>query len=252
MSEKNENKGRTYADLQEAIDYKFKNVALLINALMHSSYTNETHRPKSDCNERLEFLGDSVLSIIVSDYIYRDLKRFDEGGLTRLRAAVVCEDACFRMAGDIELGEYMYFGHGERLTHGNKRKSILADAFEALLAAIYLDGGMKAARDFLLPRVTPLIEECSVSRNEDYKSMLQRIVQETPEEQLSYQLVREDGPPHDRIFTMRVLLNSNQLGTGEGRSKREAEQNAAHMALITLGVISDEQAGQKTDEKASS
>ncbi len=238
----NECKVHNYIELQKAIGYTFKNISLLINALMHSSYTNETHRPKSDCNERLEFLGDSVLSIIVSDYIYRDLKRCDEGGLTRLRAAVVCEDACFRMACDIELGEYMYFGHGERLTHGNKRKSILADAFEALLAAIYLDGGMIAARDFILPRIIPLIDECSDSRNEDYKSLLQRIVQETPEEILTYELVREDGPPHDRIFTMRVMLNSNQLGVGKGRSKREGEQNAACMALITLGVIKDEKA----------
>lgn len=231
-----------YTELQNVIGYRFKDVSLLINALMHSSYTNETHRPKSDCNERLEFLGDSVLSIIVSDFIYRDLKRCDEGGLTRLRAAVVCEDACFRMACDIELGEYMYFGHGEKLTHANKRKSILADAFEALLAAIYLDGGVLAAREFLMPRITPLIDECSDGRNEDYKSLLQRIVQETPEEELTYELVREDGPPHDRIFTMRVMLNSNQLGVGKGRSKREAEQNAAGMALITLGVISDEKA----------
>lgn len=240
MSESNALKERNYLELQKVIGYSFKNTALLINALMHSSYTNETHRPKSDCNERLEFLGDSVLSIIVSDYIYRDTKRRDEGGLTRLRAAVVCEDACFRMACDIELGEYMFFGHGERLTHGNKRKSILADAFEALLAAVYLDGGMTAARDFLLPRVIPLIDECSDSRNEDYKSLLQRIVQETPEEMLTYELVREDGPPHDRVFTMRVMLNSNQLGVGKGRSKREGEQNAARIALITLGVISDE------------
>lgn len=238
----NENAERTYAELQEVIGYRFKDVSLLINALMHSSYINETHRPKSDCNERLEFLGDSVLSLIVSDYIYRDLKRCDEGVLTRLRAAVVCEDACGRMAADIELGEYMYFGHGERLSNGGKRKSIQADAFEALLGAIYLDGGMDAARGFLLPRVVPLIEDCSLGSNEDYKSLLQRIVQETPEEKLTYSLVREDGPPHDRVFTMCVLLNSNQLGTGEGRSKREAEQNAAHEALITLGMITDEEA----------
>ncbi len=228
---------RSIEELQTVIGYSFANTDYLINALTHSSFTNEAHKPKSDCNERLEFLGDSVLSIIVSDYIYRDCQRFDEGGLTRLRSAVVCEDACYRMACEMELGEYMLFGHGERLTNGNKRKSNLADAFEALLAAIYLDGGMQAAADFLLPRILPLIEECSDSRNEDYKSLLQRIVQETPEEKLSYELILEEGPPHDRRFTMSVMLNSNQLGTGTGRSKREAEQNAAHMALVTLGII---------------
>ncbi len=233
----NDNTNRTPEMLEKVIGYKFSDKSLLSKALTHSSYANEAHKSKTYCNERLEFLGDSVLSIIVSDYIYRDCEKFDEGALTRLRAAVVCEDACFGMASEFELGEYMLLGNGERLTHGNRRKSIQADAFEALLAAIYLDGGMEAARDFLLPRIIPLIEENTEKRTEDYKSWLQRIVQETPEEKLYYQLIREEGPPHDRRFTIEVELNSNRLGVGEGRSKREAEHNAAREALITLGIL---------------
>ncbi len=227
--------------LEKRIDYTFKDKILIKKALTHSSYSNEVkHKEKLPCNERLEFLGDSVLSLIVSDYIYKSYKRFDEGVLTRVRAMVVCEGSLFDFATELELGDFMYFGHGELISQGRKRRSILADAFEALLAAIYLDGGIKKARRFLLPKVKQAIEKAATGLNEDYKSLLQKIVQQTPEESLEYRLMSEEGPPHDRYFTFSVFLNSNLLGTGKGRSKREAEQLAAREALILLGTIDED------------
>jgi ribonuclease-3 len=226
--------------LEERIGYTFKNKELIRNALTHSSYSNEIkHKEKVDCNERLEFLGDSVLSLIVSDYIYKSYNQFDEGVLTRVRANVVCESSLFDLASEFDLGDFLYLGHGELLSEGRKRRSIIADAFEAVLAAIYLDGGMEKARKFLLPRIKNSIERAATGTNEDYKSMLQKIVQQTPEEILEYELVSEEGPPHDRYFTFNVKLNSNILGTGRGRSKREAEQLAAREALILFGEIDE-------------
>ncbi|MEG1743068.1 MAG: ribonuclease III [Clostridia bacterium] len=223
--------------LELKIGYSFKDKKLLKNALMHSSCSNENRGRDEfvESNERLEFLGDSVLSIIVSDYIYKNYRDFDEGDLTKIRAAVVCENSLAVFAGDILLGSYMYLGHGEIVTHGRNRKSIISDAFEALLAAIYLDGGIECARDFLLPRVIDEIKKTVKKGNEDYKSKLQKIVQQTPEELLEYILTDEQGPPHDRIFTIEVCLNSNVLGTGTGHSKREAEQMAAMQALEFFG-----------------
>ena len=207
--------------LEKAIGYTFRNQELLLNALRHSSYSNETKKTQNASNERLEFLGDSVLSVIVSD----------EGDLTKIRASVVCENSLAALAARLELGSYMYLGHGEIVTHGRNRKSIVADAFEALLAAIYLDGGIERARAFLLPMLEGAIAESASRGSEDYKSKLQKIVQQTPEELLEYEQIGEEGPPHDRIFTFTVKLNSNVLGTGSGRSKREAEQAAAREAL---------------------
>jgi len=219
--------------LENRMGYSFKNNAILKKALTHSSYSNEVkHKEKTDCNERLEFLGDSVLSVIVSEFIYKNYKQFNEGILTRIRATVVCEGSLYELSSKLELGSFMYLGHGELISEGRKRKSILADAFEALLAAIYLDGGMEKARKFLLPLIKPEIEKAATGLNEDYKSLLQKIVQQTPEELLEYTLVREEGPPHDRYFTFNVMLNTNLLGTGRGRSKREA--------LKLLGIIDEE------------
>lgn len=227
-------------ELEQRIGYTFQNKELVKTALTHSSYSNEIkHKEKVACNERLEFLGDSVLSLIVSDFIYKNYSHFNEGILTRVRANVVCENSLFELASEFELGKYLYLGHGELITEGRKRKSIIADAFEALLAAIYLDGGMDEARKFLLPRIKNPIEKAATGLNEDYKSMLQKIVQQTPEEILEYELVSEEGPPHDRYFTFNVKLNSNVLGTGRGRSKREAEQLAAREALILFGEIDE-------------
>ena len=225
------------SQLEKSIGYVFKEKKLIKNALTHSSYSNENkHRDKSVIdNERLEFLGDSVLSIITSEYLYSLNSAFTEGDLTKTRAAVVCENSLYEFASKISLGDYIFLGHGEVLTHGRGRKSIVADAFEALLAALYLDGGIETAKKFLLPFIIEATAQTMKSGNGDYKSFLQKIVQQTPEEILEYRLEAESGPPHDKWFTFRVYLNSNLLGEGSGKSKRAAEQEAAKEALKLLG-----------------
>ncbi len=229
-----------YTELERKIGYVFRNKDFLFTALTHSSFVNETKQKAFiRSNERLEFLGDSILSVIVSEHIYRSLPELDEGYLTRIRANVVCENSLSEFAKEIDLGNYLRMGHGEAVSNGRDRKSTVADAFEALLAAIYLDGGIEQARRFLMPRVRHAISKLAKGGNEDYKSRLQKIVQQTPEELLEYVQVGEEGPPHDRIFTFRVMLNSNCLGEGTGRTKREAEQNAAKEALAVLGEIDE-------------
>lgn len=225
------------SQLEKSIGYVFKEKKLIKNALTHSSYSNENkHKDKSTIdNERLEFLGDSVLSIITSEYLYSLNSAFTEGDLTKTRAAVVCENSLYEFASKISLGDYIFLGHGEVITHGRGRKSIVSDAFEALLAALYLDGGMEVAKKFLLPFIIDATAQTMKSGNGDYKSFLQKIVQQTPEEILEYRLESESGPPHDKWFTFRVYLNSNLLGEGSGKSKRAAEQEAAREALKLLG-----------------
>lgn len=225
------------SQLEKNIGYVFKEKKLIKNALTHSSYSNENkHKDKSTIdNERLEFLGDSVLSIITSEYLYSLNSAFTEGDLTKTRAAVVCENSLYEFASKISLGDYIFLGHGEVITHGRGRKSIVSDAFEALLAALYLDGGMEVAKKFLLPFIIDATAQTIKSGNGDYKSFLQKIVQQTPEEILEYRLESESGPPHDKWFTFRVYLNSNLLGEGSGKSKRAAEQEAAREALKLLG-----------------
>lgn len=236
-----EQKIKDMSGLEDKINYHFKNIELLKTALTHSSYCNENR--KSGClesNERSEFLGDAVLSIITSDFLFKKFPDCDEGFLTRTRAALVCEDTLAVFSSEIGLGDYMLFGHGETGSSGGKhRKSIISDAFEALLAAVYLDGGMKQARKFVLPYIKGMLDKVIKTGTEDYKSHLQRIVQETPEEELSYVMTKEEGPPHDRTFYYEVYLNSNLLGSGSGHSKREAEQEAARKALILLGVMDE-------------
>ncbi|MBQ8895442.1 MAG: ribonuclease III [Clostridia bacterium] len=228
--------------LEKEIKYRFTDTRLLTVALTHSSYCNE-HRKSGILvsNERSEFLGDSILSVITAEFLFHRFPEADEGFLTRTRAALVCEDTLARFANSISLGDYMLFGKGEAVsTGGRHRKSTLADAFEALIAAIYLDGGMEKAKAFVLPFIASSVDSVIKAGTEDYKSRLQRIVQQTPEEVLSYSLVGEDGPPHDRVFSYEVYLNSNLLGKGKGRSKREAEQAAAKEALILLGELDEE------------
>jgi ribonuclease-3 len=228
---------KSIAQLEKIIDYSFNNKNIIKNALTHSSYSNENkHKDKHIVdNERLEFLGDSVLSIITSEYLYSLNSAFDEGDLTKTRAAVVCENSLYEFATQISLGDYIFLGHGEVLTHGRGRKSIVSDAFEALLGALYLDGGMETAKRFLLPFIENATAKAFKSGNGDYKSLLQKIVQQTPEEILEYRLISESGPPHNKWFTFHVYLNSNFLGEGSGKSKRIAEQEAAKEALIILG-----------------
>ena len=221
--------------LQQAIGYQFHHEGLLKTALTHSSYANEV-RDGSVCNERLEFLGDSVLSIVVSDYLFREHPELPEGELTKLRAALVCEKALSGFARKINLGGYLRLGRGESHTGGAQRPSILADAFEAVIAALYLDGGMEAARTFVLGFVEEaLYEQKQKPPFKDYKTMLQEIVQQNPEEHLSYVLTGASGPDHDKHFTVEVHLNSNGIGKGGGRSKKDAEQQAAREALLLMG-----------------
>lgn len=218
--------------LEERIGYEFKNPALLKEALTHSSYVNGKNHHS---NERLEFLGDSVLSVVVSKYLFENLDK-PEGQLTKLRASIVCEHSLFPFANKIKLGEEIFLGKGEENTGGRHRRSILADAFEALIAAIYLDGGLEAARDFILPFIPPL----ETLKNGkylvgDYKTVLQEIIQQNPEEKVVYELADESGAAHNRVFTSNVLLNGQIIGTGVGLSKKEAEQNAAKEAVKLMG-----------------
>ena len=223
-------------ELEEAIGYTYKNKEYLITAMTHSPYSNENKsgngRVKN--NERLEFLGDSILSLLVSDYIFKKYTGLAEGELTKIRAASVCESALFALATELKLGEYLRLGHGEA-AQNRLRKSIVADAFEALLASLYLDGGIDNARAFLMPKIEATIDRAAKGWDDDYKSRLQKLVQQTPEELLEYKEIGEEGPPHDRIFSFEVYLNSNLLGSGKGRSKREAEQQAAKQALSFFG-----------------
>lgn len=221
-------------ELQVKIGYKFNNIDLLREALTHSSFANEQHR-KLKCNERLEFLGDAVLSIVVSDYIFANCPQLPEGELTKLRASLVCEKSLHKFALQIDLGKHLFLSHGEKRSGGAKRASILSDAFEAVIAAIYLDGGIDPARKHILRFIVPEINHRSKAGFRDYKTKLQEIIQQNPGEKLEYILVSSSGPDHDKHFRVEVHLNSNVIGRGGGRSKKEAEQQAAREALELMG-----------------
>ena len=221
-------------ELEAAIGYTFENPELLTEALTHSSYAHEQHK-NMKYNERLEFLGDAVLSIVVSDYIYEHCPELPEGELTKLRASLVCEKSLFDFAKVIDLGSYLRLSNGERRNGGAKRPSIVSDAFEALIAAIYLDGGMEPARKHILRFVVPEIENHKNHSFKDYKTALQEIIQKNPGEKLEYKLVGSSGPDHNKHFKVEVCLNSNVIGRGGGKSKKEAEQQAAREALELMG-----------------
>lgn len=220
--------------LEDTIKYHFNNKKLLETALTHSSYANEM-KEKTEYNERLEFLGDAVLSIIVSDYIFANFKHLPEGKLTKLRASLVCEKSLCNFSKEMDLGAFLRLGHGEELSGGRERPSILADAFEALLAAIYLDGGMAPAKKHVLSFVKKTLAGEEEISFRDYKTALQEIIQQNPEEKLTYVLSGETGPDHDKHFVVEVRLNSNVIGVGEGKSKKDAEQAAAKEALELMG-----------------
>ncbi len=224
---------RKIEEFEQIIGYTFKDKELIRHALSHSSYANERKRANGS-NERLEFLGDSVLSIVVSDYLYKNLN-VPEGDLTKLRASLVCEKSLHVFAQRIQLGEFILLGKGEENTGGRERPSILADAFEAVIAAIYLDGGMAPAAKHIL-RFMP--EDIKVSKKpvfDDFKTLLQEIVQKNPEEKVEYVLIGEEGPDHNKRFVVEVCLNSQVIGKGKGKSKKEAEQLAAKEALELMG-----------------
>lgn len=221
-------------EFEKLIGYKFKDQKLLFEALSHSSFANESkHRYRS--NERLEFLGDSVLSLVVADYLFENYSDIPEGELTKIRAMLVCEKALHDFSGTIDLGSYIMLGKGEEIAGGRERPSIIADAFEAVIAAIYLDGGMDAARRHIL-RFLPEDVLGAVSKSyDDYKTILQEIIQRNPEEHVEYRLAGESGPDHNKVFTVEVMLNSNVIGTGSAHSKKAAEQLAAKEALRLMG-----------------
>ena len=221
---------RTPEELEEKLHYHFKNRDLLITALTHSSYANEAKAP-TKYNERLEFLGDSMLSLVVANYLFRHSTR-PEGELSRMRASLVSEEALFQFAKEIDLGAYLRLGRGEELGGGRERPSVVSDAFEAVIAALYLDGGMEAARSFILPFITE-----GKTAEEDYKTKLQEVIQQNPEDKLSYAVTGESGPAHDKRFEVTVLLNGSAMAAGTGRSKKAAEQQAAKAALRKLNQL---------------
>ncbi len=224
--------------LQEAIGYSFRDPALLQTATTHSSFSNE-HRAlcPGGCNERLEFLGDSVLSLITGEYLYTAYPEWDEGDLSILRARAVCTEALAGYAAALSLGEYLLLGHGEEKSGGRTKARTLENSFEALLGALYLDGGLAPARALVLPFLKEKI--ASVADEQllcDYKSALQQIIQQDGEQQLAYVETGESGPPHARVFHVEARLNgADIIGRGEGRSKRAAEQAAAREALALFG-----------------
>lgn len=221
-------------ELENIIGYRFKKAELLSTALTHSSYSNEVGK-SIKCNERMEFLGDSVLSLVVTNFIYLNFSQFPEGDLTQLRASLVCEKALYKFAKLINLGCFIKLSRGERHGGGADRPSILSDAFEALIAAIYLDGGYDEAAKFVMTFIEPEVKNIRKKPTKDYKTTLQEIVQKNPGEKLEYRMVSESGPDHDKHFVAEVLLNSNSIGKGGGRSKKEAEQQAARVALELMG-----------------
>lgn len=220
-------------ELEKAIGYQFRNITLLQNALSHSSYANERWHDSLKSNERLEFLGDSVLGMLVADYLYRTFPDRPEGELTRMRADMVCETTLATVANRLELGKHLLLGKGEELGGGRKRDSILADAVESVIAACYLDGGMDAAVQFIQKFILVNVPVTKL-KNADYKTALQELVQQKKNQVLAYRLVGESGPDHDKEFRVELTLNGEVVGTGIGSSKKRAEQAAAHAALELL------------------
>ena len=220
-------------DLETAIGYRFRNISLLQNALTHSSYANERWHNSLKSNERLEFLGDSILGMVVAEYLYKNFPDRPEGELTRMRADMVCEQTLAAVAARIELGQHLMLGNGEEQGGGRTRASILADAVESVIAASFLDGGMEAARRIIEKFI---LVEVPVKKlhNADYKTALQELVQQKKNQTLSYTLVGESGPDHDKSFDVEVSLNGQVIGVGSGSSKKRAEQMAAKAALESM------------------
>ena len=216
---------------QEMIGYAFKNEQLLKQALTHSSYANEKHLKKLSDNERLEFLGDAVLEVVSSEFLFEHYPNLTEGQLTKLRASIVCEPTLATCTEIIHLGDYLYLGKGEDRTGGRTRKSVLSDAMEAVIGAIYLDGGFASAKEFVLKFIMTDIEHKHLFY--DSKTILQEVVQ-GEHEQLTYVLLGESGPDHDKTFEVGVLIGRKEISTGKGHTKKAAEQDAAYQALLVL------------------
>ncbi|MBQ9493501.1 MAG: ribonuclease III [Oscillibacter sp.] len=222
-------------ELEQKLRYTFRDPSLLEQALCHSSFANEHRARHMQSNERLEFLGDSILGLVTAEFLYRQRPDWPEGELTRSRATLVCEKSLHAIALELSLGEHLHLGRGEESGGGRNRPSILADAVEAVIAAVYLDGGMEEA-SALIHRclLNDFREELPEKRNQDYKTVLQELIQHNPEQVMTYGMLDEQGPDHAKVFTMEVRVNGRQLGQGTGRSKKEAEQAAAKAALERL------------------
>ena len=216
-------------ELEQKIGYTFKNKHLLKQALTHSSYANEKKLGKLGCNERLEFLGDAVLELVSSDYLYACFPQMPEGQLTKKRASLVCEPSLAFCARAFDLPKYLLLGRGEDMTGGRGRDSIVSDATEALLGAIYLDGGIANAKEFVLNFILNDMEHKQLFF--DSKTILQEIIQENGQQPVEYALVKEEGPDHDKVFTVSVVVNGETMGTGSGHTKKAAEQAAAYQAI---------------------
>ena len=218
--------------LEEIIGYSFEDKDLLVTALMHSSYTNEKQLSKTQNNERLEFLGDAVLELISSQFLFEADKQMPEGQLTKLRASIVCEPSLAYCARDIKLGEFLLLGKGEEVTGGRERDSVTSDALEALIGAIYLDGGFASAKEFIYRFVLNDLEHKKLFF--DSKTILQELVQGASDKKVAYSLIKEEGPDHNKTFTSEVLIGEVCYGTGTGRTKKAAEQEAAYHAILKL------------------
>ena len=219
-------------ELQDKIGYSFKNERILSHALTHSSYANEKHWDKTRCNERLEFLGDAVLELLSSDFLFRNFPTMPEGEMTKLRASLVCEPTLAFCAEDISLGEYLFLGKGEDLTGGRKRPSVVSDAMEAMIGAIYLDGGLANAKEFVLRFILNDIEHKQLFY--DSKTILQEMVQAEFKDSLVYELLKEEGPVHNKTFEVCVKIGGRVIGRGIGRTKKAAEQVAAYHGICEL------------------
>ncbi|WP_019152818.1 ribonuclease III [Robertmurraya massiliosenegalensis] len=228
------NRDRQFKEFQDKIGVQFTNVKLLIQAFTHSSYVNEHRRKPYDDNERLEFLGDAVLELTVSQFLYNKYPTMSEGELTKLRAAVVCEPSLVAFANELTFGEYVLLGKGEEMTGGRTRPALLADVFEAFIGALFLDKGIDIVVQFLEKVVFPKIDAGAFSHVMDFKSQLQEHVQRDSSGVIEYKVLQEKGPAHNREFISQVNLNGEEVGVGTGRSKKEAEQHAAQMALEKL------------------
>lgn len=223
---------RQLHELEQKISYTFQDFSLLRRAMMHSSYTNEKHLPKYECNERLEFLGDAVLELVSSEFLFRENPQVSEGELTKTRASMVCEPSLAFCARDIQLGEYLLLGKGEETTGGRFRDSITSDACEALIGAIYLDGGFTNAKEFIHRHILSDLENKKLFF--DSKTILQEMIQAEGCKEISYRLVKEEGPDHDKAFYVEVYVGEECMGNGSGRTKKAAQQQAAYHAILKL------------------
>ena len=219
-------------ELEKKIGYTFQDLEILKQAMMHSSYINEKHLPKYKCNERLEFLGDAVLELVSSEFLFYEDQTRPEGELTKARASMVCEPALAFCAREIDLGQYLLLGKGEDATGGRKRESVTSDAMEALIGAIYIDGGFANAKEFIKRFILNDLENKKLFF--DSKTILQEIVQEHFKEEISYRMIGEEGPDHDKSFHAAVLIGEKEYGTGTGRTKKAAEQEAAYQSILRL------------------